>query len=192
VNSIAGSGRNYNFFGVRDGVDRRQINIQMCLNERRRQMRQPLVQRHILVLRAFEHLKKYEILGSRILDVMRKRLLYVANVASLEIHGTGVAASCENCHSSAFWCQCQFAQSSGMDDDMRRRDRIRGLENLRIDDAYFSCLCPMRRLAANSAHIVLERVLGAVGECLDRQSAEALTNPAACRPADAGTDRGTS
>src|SRR5258707_9995067 len=61
-----------------------------------------------------------------------------------------------------------------MDDDMRRRDRIRGLESLRIDDAYFSCLCPMRRLAANSAHIVLERVLGAVGECLDRQSAEAL------------------
>jgi hypothetical protein len=48
-----------------------------------------LVQRHILVLSAFEHLKKYEILGSRILDVMRKRLLYVANLAFLEIHGTG-------------------------------------------------------------------------------------------------------
>jgi hypothetical protein len=29
-------------------------------------------------------------------------------------------------------------------------------------------------VAANSAHIVFERVLGAVGECLDRQSAEAL------------------
>src|SRR6266436_4181729 len=63
-------------------------------------MRQPLVQRHILVLVALEHLKKYEILGPGILDVMRKRLLYVANVAFLEIHGTGVAVSCEDCHSS--------------------------------------------------------------------------------------------
>ncbi len=120
-------GRNYNFFSVRDGVNRRQINIQMRLNEPGRQMRQPLVQRHILVLRAFEHLKKYEILGSRILDVMRKRLLYVANVAFLEIHGTGVAVSCENCHSSfashvilpfiGILVPVQFAQSSGMDDD---------------------------------------------------------------------------
>jgi hypothetical protein len=57
--SDAGSGRNYNFFGVRDGVDRRQINIQMRLNERRRQTRQPLVQRYILVLIALEHLEKY-------------------------------------------------------------------------------------------------------------------------------------
>jgi hypothetical protein len=53
------SGRNYNFFGVRDGADRRQINIQMRLNERRRQTRQPLVQRYILVLIALEHLEKY-------------------------------------------------------------------------------------------------------------------------------------
>jgi hypothetical protein len=29
-------GRNYNFFRVRDGVNRRQINIQMRLNEPRR------------------------------------------------------------------------------------------------------------------------------------------------------------
>ena len=127
-------GRNYNFFRVRDGVNRRQINIQMRLNEPRRQMRQPLVQRHILVLVALEHLKKYEILGPRILDVMRKRLLDVANVALLEIHGTGVAVSCEDCHSSfashvilpfiGILVPVQFAQSSGMNDDMRRRDRI--------------------------------------------------------------------
>jgi hypothetical protein len=53
---------------------------------------------------------------------MRKRLLYVANVASLEIHGTGVAVSCENCHPPfashailpfiSILVPVQFAQSS--------------------------------------------------------------------------------
>jgi hypothetical protein len=33
---------------------------------------------------------------------------------------------------------------------------------------------PFHIVAANSPHIVFERVLAAVGECLDRQSAEAL------------------
>jgi hypothetical protein len=98
-------------------------------------MRQPLVQRHIL-----------------------------------GIHGTGVAVSCEDCHSSfashvilpfiGILVPVQFAQSSGMDDDMRRRDRIRGLENLRIDDAYFSCLCPTRRLRCRQ--ICLKRQYGRI------------------------------
>ena len=37
-------------------------------------------------------------------------------------------------------------------------------------------------VAANSPHIVFERVLAAVGECLDRQSAEALIQARADEP----------
>src|SRR6266436_2052658 len=58
---------------------------------------------------------------------MRKRLLYVANVASLEIHGTGVAVSRENRHPSlashvvlpfiGVFVPVQFAQSPGMVDN---------------------------------------------------------------------------
>ena len=97
-------------------------------------MRQPLVQRHILVLVALEHLKKYEILGPRILDVMRKRLLDVANVPFLEIHSTRITLSRENRHPPfasyvvlpfiGVLMPVQFPHSPGANDDMRRRDRI--------------------------------------------------------------------
>ena len=50
-----------------------------------------------------------------------------------------------------------------MDDDMRRRDRIRGLENVRVDDAHFSCLCLMRRL---HLHHSKREVLGWPDNCL--------------------------
>jgi hypothetical protein len=78
---------------VWDSIDRRPVNIQVRL-------RQPLVQRYILILVALEQFQKYESLGPRILDLIRKRLLDVANIPFLEIHGAGITLSGENRHPS--------------------------------------------------------------------------------------------
>src|SRR6202011_49336 len=55
VTATETSGGNYNFFGVRDSIERRQSNIQVRWNERRRQFLYLLVQRHILVLPSLQH-----------------------------------------------------------------------------------------------------------------------------------------
>src|SRR5580692_4658746 len=54
---------------------------------------EPLTQRNILVLGRREHLQEQQIGIADVLDIVRQRLIDVAHVTGVEVHGAGVSAS---------------------------------------------------------------------------------------------------
>ena len=81
---------------------------------------------------ALEHLQKFEVGIARVLDVVRQRLLDIANIARFEIHRTSAASRGEDGHSSlpahevlplvGIWMPVQFADPARMHSHDRRRD----------------------------------------------------------------------
>ncbi len=59
---------------------------QMIPHQLRRQMRQPVRQRHILVAIGFEQLQKHQVPVPGVLDVVRKILLHVPHIALPKVH----------------------------------------------------------------------------------------------------------
>src|SRR5260221_6500796 len=81
-------------------VERRFIDAKMRHHQFGRRVGQPLCERQVLVVAALEHLQKYQICVTGILNVMQKRFLHVSNVSRLKIQGASAIPRCHNRHSS--------------------------------------------------------------------------------------------
>src|SRR5580658_7346939 len=73
-------------------IERGPVQIQMGCNQFRRRVRQPLGEREVLVVAALEHLQEFQICAAGVFDVVRQRLLDVADVARFEIHRSGASS----------------------------------------------------------------------------------------------------
>ncbi len=96
-------------------------------------MLQPLRQRQILIHVALEHLQKFQVRVTRILNVVRQRLLYISDIACLKIHRARPSSRGEYRHSARaadevlpfirIRMPVQFAYTARMNGYNRRRNR---------------------------------------------------------------------
>src|SRR6516225_4124651 len=89
----------YRFFsgqGVAGGF----VEVEVGRDEFRRRMSEPFRQGKVLITVRLEHFQEFQVRGSSVFDIVRKRFLDVPDVAGLEIHGASAATGCENGHAA--------------------------------------------------------------------------------------------
>src|SRR5215469_1250612 len=119
-------------------------------------MPEPFRQREVLIKAALEHLQKLKLCIPRVLDIMRQRLLDIANVPSLKVHRARTPSSSEYRHPSVtadvvlplvgIRMPMQFANCSRSDRNDRGCDCRRDFEPTRIDNRNRTSLRALRNL----------------------------------------------
>src|SRR5260370_4259618 len=92
--------RRYDEFLLRNRVECRLINPQVCHDKFRWSVGQPLRQRKILIVAALEHLQEDQVRVTCILNVMQQRFLHVPDVSRLKVQRASAVASRHHSHAS--------------------------------------------------------------------------------------------
>src|SRR5260370_13789048 len=81
-------------------VQRRLVDVEMCLYKLGWRVGQPLRKRHILIEAALEHLQEDQVCIPCILDVMQQGFFHVPDVSRLKVHSASLVTRRHNSHSS--------------------------------------------------------------------------------------------